>query len=56
MSPAGRPPRAEENADYVLRVRLTSAERDELERRAAKAKMSVSEYVRAKALAGKRRK
>lgn len=47
MSPAGRPPRSDENATYVLRVRLTEAE---LKKRARKAKVSVSKYVRAKAL------
>lgn len=51
MSPAGRPPlRGKSSMGYTLRIRLTEAERLALERLAAKAGVSVSEYVRRKAL------
>lgn len=51
MSPAGRPPlRGKSSMGRMLRVRLTEDEWSELVSRAAKAKLSVSEYVRLMAL------
>lgn len=38
--------------DYTLRVRLTAAQRAEVEHRATGASMTASDYVRAKVLAG----
>lgn len=46
----GRPPRGKRAATKVLRVRLNDAEWLELEKRAAKAGLGLSEYVRAKVL------
>lgn len=50
MSPAGRPPlRGKSSMGKMLRVRLTEDEWAELEARAAKAGVNMSEYVRRKA-------
>jgi hypothetical protein len=47
---SGKPQRGKHAATKVLRVRLTSEEWARLERLAAKAGQSLSEYVRAKSL------